>query len=109
MDDRFVPDDIRDIIERLTHLAAEQNLVTAAEEGCAAWFHNHGADIPYKLSDVKMEFRSQSLAFRNAMLSYPYIVTHLEMSVDGWSIGHYRLITLLDGTVDDDYFELNRR
>lgn len=107
MDDRFVPDDVRAIIERLSLLAAEQGLVKAAEQGCTEWFRNHGEDIPYQLSDVQMQFCSQSLAFRNSMLAYPYIDTHLTLSVDGRDIGSYRLITLLDGTPDDDYFVLD--
>lgn len=107
MADATVPDDLRDIVERLSTLATAQGLAKAAEQGCRAWFRNHGDDIPYTLSDVQMQFRSHGLVFRSALLSAPFIDTRLTLSIDGREIGYYRLITLLDGTPDDDYLVLD--
>ncbi len=102
--DQFVPDDLRDIIDRLSQLAVQQDLIEAAKEGCARWFQNHAEDVPYEINDIQMQLRSQSLTFRNASLLYPYIKTEIIMFACGEDIGSYERITLLDGTVDDDYF-----
>lgn len=107
--DGVVPAGYRDVIERLSQLATQQGLLGRAREGCAQWFINEPEDIPYTLDVVRMEFDFQSLVFKSALSGrpiYPYIATQLRLYVGDDEIGYYRLITLLDGTDDDDYFVL---
>ena len=59
--------------------------------------------MPYPLATIRFERQSQMFAFYNPQLPYPYIVTTLGLFVGTRAIGDYRLITRLDGTVDDDY------
>ncbi|AWM35966.1 hypothetical protein C1280_02365 [Gemmata obscuriglobus] len=63
-----------------------------------------------------MVFERCALVFEHGILNYPFVETRLGLYVPDpsavyfqgrRSIGHYRLITLLDGTTDDDYFILD--
>jgi len=101
--DELVPDAFRGLIDRLRQLAAEQDLIERARAGCAEWFRNGPEDLPYALGDVRLEFASHTLCFRNAVVSYPYVETRLALFVGDREVGAYRLITRLDGTAADDY------
>jgi hypothetical protein len=98
-----IPQPLQDIIARLTEHATGHDLVARAMNGCRNWFLQEPGSLPYALSDVRIEFASQALYFSSALLSYPYIDTRLRLFVSEREIGYYRLITLLDGTDDDDY------
>ena len=64
-------------------------------------------------------FERCALAFDHGVLSYPFVETRLGLYVSDpfgvyfrgglRPVGHYRLITLLDGTADDDYFVLDEQ
>jgi hypothetical protein len=98
---------LHDMIERLRLLAAERDLVGHAMDGCVKWLHNDADEIAITPEELEMHFHSHALTFHNANLSYPYIDTRLTLSVKNREIGYYRLITFLDGSVDDDYFVLD--
>lgn len=96
---------MQDIVERLVCLSKSQRLIEEAKGGYAGWYANESDEMPYKPEEVQMEFWRQTLYFQPG--SYvqlrPYIATALKMVVQDQEFGYYRLITSLDGTVDDDY------
>lgn len=94
---------LHDVVEQLMAHAAGQDLAARALEGCRRWLATTPEEWPYALSDIRMEFASQALYFRNALLPYPYIETRLRLLVGEHEVGHYRLVTLSDGRDDDDY------
>jgi hypothetical protein len=87
--------------------ACRECIRTASEEG------DLGGLSP---ADIQVVFRRCVLAFDHGILSYPFIETAFDLCVadptGGYfgglrPVGSYRLLTRLDGTVDDDYFVLN--
>jgi hypothetical protein len=108
-------DTLHGIVKHLSEWASERRLVQEAMRGCERWFVNESGTIDgWAVADIRMAFRSQSLCFVSGLLSYPYFVTSLDLfasgeETEGFStIGEYRLITRLDGEVDDDYLILDR-
>jgi hypothetical protein len=99
----LIPEELRGIRERLIELADRYDLVSQAKDTCARWLHESADVLLYAVSEVSMDFRSHALVFRNAKLSYPYIDTRLDLSFNNREIGHYRLITRLDGSPENDY------
>jgi hypothetical protein len=97
------PAPLQDVVAQLTAHAVGQDLAARAMEGCRRWLATTPEEWPYALSDIRMEFASQALYFRNVLLPYPYIETRLRLFVDEDEVGHYRLITLPDGREEDDY------
>jgi hypothetical protein len=87
-------------------LVDEQHLIQRAMESYKLTIKNDLACLPPHIrpEDVQAEFRTQSLYFKNSLLSSPYIDTTVDLVAHGERIGYYRLITMLDGTTDDDYF-----
>jgi len=102
----------------LAHAEAH-GLRRRAEETCREWLRStfEEGDLPgLSPEDVRIEFERCALVFDHGILSYPFVETKLGMYVTDPTgvffrglrpIGHYRLITLLDGTDDDDYFLLD--
>lgn len=99
-------DDASEIIERLVRHSVRCNLIARAEEGCRQWFTAPG-ELYYPLASIRMQFASQALFFYNALLPYPYIETRLRLWVGEQEVGHYRLLTRLDGQVDGDYLVID--
>lgn len=95
--------EVEELLALLRGRAAHQSLYTQAIAGCQKWFRTEPDEIPYPLAAIRFEEQSQTLCFQNARLSYPYITTSLRLFVGEYEIGEYQLVTLLDGTVDDDY------
>lgn len=107
-----------ELVAALAALASQQNLRSQAVEGCDKWLRagaEEGADGlgGWAAEEIVPRFASCSLVFEHGILDYPFIETRLELYVQDDSgvcfrdlrpIGYYRLITLLDGTADDDYF-----
>ncbi|WP_145241100.1 hypothetical protein [Urbifossiella limnaea] len=65
---------------------------------------------------VQAVFERSALVFDHGELSHPFVETRLGLYVPdpagGWfrglrPVGHYRLITRLDGTDEDDYLVLD--
>ena len=98
MDDTFAV-----VVAQLSQLATQQSLYTRAAESCRQWFRNEPDKMPCPLAAIRFEEQSQTLCFHSAVLTYPYITTTLRLFVGEREVGDYRLITLLDGTMDDDY------
>lgn len=96
---------MQDIVERLVRLSESQRLIEEAKGGYAGWYANESDEMPYKPEEVQMEFWRQLLYFQPGIRVQlkPYIATALKMVVQDQEFGYYRLITNLDGTVDDDY------
>ncbi len=98
---------IQDMVERLVLLSASQKLIEEAQGGYALWYKNERDDMPYTPEEVQMVFWRQTLYFqpgsREVQALRPYIATAFKMVAQDQEFGHYRLITCLDGTVEDDY------
>lgn len=108
------------MVAALLALAASQDLRARAEAGCRESIRSTLADGDdlrgWSVEEIEMHFHNSSLTFDHGILDYPYIDTRLGLYVRDLSgvyflglrpIGSYRLITLLDGTDDDDYFVLD--
>ncbi len=104
-----------EMVTALASLAATQNLRGRAFEGCSKWLNDAagGGLGGWAVGEIVPHFKSCSLVFDHGLLAYPFVETRLELCVreasgiflrDLRPIGYYRLITLLDGTPDDDYF-----
>jgi|GEM_PF-4256664 len=93
--------------------ACRTALINCAEED------REVGEIPlkgWKLEDIQLRFARHALIFEHHTLPYPFIETRIVLYIyDPASyhdnherpIGDYRLITLLDGTIDDDYLVLD--
>ncbi len=99
---------LSDVVALLDHYATQQALFAHAEESCRRWFLNEPDEMAYPLTAIRFERQSQALCFHNRHLPYPYITTTLRLFVGTREIGDYRLITRLDGTVDDDYLVFDK-
>jgi len=107
------------VVAAMLGLAEAQDLRRRAEAACRQWLRT--ADEEGDLGglspgDIQVVFERCALVFDHGVLSYPFVETRLGMYVADPSgvyfrglrpVGHYRLITLLDGTADDDYFVLD--
>lgn len=113
-----------DIVAELLVAAASQRLRERAEEGCCdalARCAIEDADVGevplagFDRVEILVEFGRHALVFKHGTLSYPFVETRIGLFVaakapgfyfrDLVPIGCYRLITHLDGEVDDDYLE----
>jgi hypothetical protein len=109
---------VDELIPALAALASTQNLRGRAYEGCGEWLRDGSGDDlgGWSAEEIEPHFRSCSLVFDHGFLDYPFVSTLLELCIPDTSgvcfrnlrvIGSYRLITRLDGTVDDDYFVID--
>jgi hypothetical protein len=100
-------------------LAEAHDLRRRAEETCRKWLQTAAeeGDLGSRtVEEVRVVFERCALVFDHGVLSYPFLETRLGLYLDdpdgAWfrglrPIGHYRLVTLLDGKDDDDYFVLD--
>ena len=107
------------IVSELLALAESQNLRRRADEMCKVWLRSaneEGELCGWSIEEIELHFERCSLVFEHGILSYPFVETRLGLYVADTTgvffrglrpIGHYRLITLLDGTDNDDYFVLD--
>src|SRR5436305_11754687 len=113
------------IAERLRQWSEESGIVEKALENCKVSLANCAEEDKqigeqplkgWELEQIRLEFDKQSLVFKHGILSYPYIDTEIGLYVDDPEgiyfrhlkpIGSYRLITTLDGEVNDDYLVLD--
>lgn len=108
-------------VAAMLELANAQDLRQRAEASCRQWLRlsANGGDLGgLSLADIQMVFERCALVFDHGILSYPFVETRLGLYVADPTgmyfrglrpVGHYRLITLLDGTADDDYFVLDEQ
>ena len=101
-------------------LAVTHDLRRRAEASCRMGLSS--PDLEAELvgltpADIQIVFERCTLVFDHGMLSHPFVETRLGLYVPDPSglyfrglrpIGHYRLITLLDGTDEDDYLVLDQ-
>lgn len=93
------------VVNYLLNLAASHKLIELAVTSCDAWFENEGCQIEgWTSEELQKQFFSHSLTFKCANWDMVYIDTRLDLLTSSrQQIGCYRLITTLDGDVDDDY------
>ena len=106
-----------ELVATLNSLASTQNLSERAMEGCKESIRNCQSEGQscingWTLAEIEPHFASCSLVFAHGLLNHPFVDTKLQLGVRDQSgsyrlIGHYRLITLLDGSDDDDYFVID--
>lgn len=97
------------LVQVLQKAATAQSLSERAMDACkhvlaASELHPLGWDI----EETHLELKRIAMVFQNTKLGYPYIETTLTINVHGNRVGTYRLITLLNGEVDDDYLSLDK-
>ena len=105
-------------VAALLGLADAHDLRQRANASCRRWLRASAAEGDLGVlssADIQVVFERCSLVFDHGILGYPVLETRLGLYVVDPSglyfrglrpVGHYRLITLLDGTADDDYFVL---
>lgn len=110
----------RDTIAALGALANAHDLRLRAEELCQQWLRSsaEAGDLGRRSpTDVQVVFERCALVFDHGVLSYPFVETRFGLYVPDpsgiyfcglRSVDRYRLITRLDGTVDD-YFVLDEQ
>jgi len=108
-------------VAAMIRLADAHHLRRRAEASCQQWLRSsaeEGGLGRLSPADIQVVFERCALVFDHGILSYPFVETRLGLYVDDPSgvyfrglrpIGHYRLITMLDGTADDDYFVLDEQ
>jgi hypothetical protein len=110
---------LENIVKQLQDWSEERSLIEEAYQCCRTSLENNERDdkevghtARWKLSDIQLHFDRQSLVFQHSVFSYPFVDTQIGLYVvaesKGWfrdlqPIGRYRLITSLDGQVEDDY------
>lgn len=110
---------LEDIIKQLRDWSEERSLIEEAYEYCRTSLENNeqedkeaGLTARWLLGDIQLHFDKQSLVFKHGIFSHPFVDTQIGLYVaaenKGWlrdiqPIGRYRLITSLDGQVEDDY------
>lgn len=112
--------DPEQVVASLRALAESQQLRQQAEDGCRTSMKNceDDGDLEgWSPEEIEIRFERCVLVFVHGTLSYPFVETKLGLYVRDpagylfnglFPIGHYRLITLLDGTLIDDYFVLEK-
>jgi hypothetical protein len=110
-----------DAVAAMLVLAATHELRQRAEAGCRAWLAGAAEDGELggrTPEEIEVVFERCALVFDHGVLSYPFIETRFGLYFSDstgvvfrglWPVGHYRLITLLDGTDDDDYLVLDEQ
>ncbi|MGD2182753.1 hypothetical protein [Lusitaniella coriacea] len=96
------------VIKYLLDLTSRHKLVEQAMASCDDWFANDGGEIDgWIAQDLEKQFFSHQLIFQRSDWDSIYIDTCLKLlASNGREIGHYRLISTLDGEIDDDYLVL---
>ena len=110
---------LEDIVKQLQDWAEERSLIEEAYECCRTFLENNeredkeaGHTTRWKLSDIQLRFDRQSLVFKHGIFSHSFVDTQIGLYAaaesKGWfrdlqPTGRYRLITSLDGQVEDDY------
>ncbi|OWK42418.1 hypothetical protein [Fimbriiglobus ruber] len=115
----MVPCEGMNAVAAMLTLADAHDLRRRAEASCHEWLRSSAEEgdlSELALADTQIVFERCALVFDHGILSYPFVETRLGLYVPDATgvyfrglrpVGHYRLITLLDGTADDDYFVLS--
>jgi hypothetical protein len=110
-----------DTVAAMLALADAHDLRRRAEASCRQWLclsAEEGDLGRLSLADIQVVFERCALVFDHGIRSDPFVETRLGLFVSDPTglyfrglrpVGHYRLITLLDGTADDDDFVLDEQ
>lgn len=108
-----------DAVAAMLALVDRHDLRRRAEASCRECLHSAATDgdlLGLTSADVQAVFERCALVFAHGVLDHPFVETRFGLYVAdpeaGWfrglrPVGHYRLITRLDGTDEDDYLVLN--
>lgn len=111
-----------EVVETMLAFMKTHDLHQQAEELCRVWIRSSDLEdelIEHGLmpEDIQLVFERCALVFDHGILKHPFVETliglYVHVSTVGHfrgqrPIGHYRLITGLDGTEEDDYFVLDK-
>ncbi len=113
------------VLDFLNDWSKDHKLVETALASCSEALKNYIQEeeelgfVPlngYSIDEILFHLDELSLVYNDRLLEYPFIETKIGLYVaapgmnyfgNEDQIGHYRLITTLDGEVDDDYLEIN--
>ena len=77
-----------------------------AEEAIKSWAKEENEKNKELLKAATLKFINHKFCFKSSLVNYPYIETTFQLIVEAENMGNYRLITLLDGTIENDYYEI---
>jgi len=96
---------LESIVCVLQQTIEQMELEKEARKYCLKCIKGKDCDLPKSwVNNIEIKYHSHKLCFKNSMLDYPFIETRLIMTYKNEEVGHYRLISLLNGEPDDDYF-----
>jgi hypothetical protein len=98
------------IISTLRQHAKAVELDKQAKVAVDEWLKEiEPTDLPVDLRSekIKMVFSSRWLCFEPKLVSYPYIDSRYILVAGKKKIGYYRLISTIEGEIEDDYFVIN--
>jgi hypothetical protein len=110
-----------DAVAAMRALADRHDLRRRAEASCRECLRSAAAEgdlAGLAPEDIQAVFERVALVFDHGVLSHPFVETRFGLyvadPVAGWfrglrPVGHYRLITRLDGTDEDDYLVLDQQ
>jgi hypothetical protein len=112
-------DDGTGAVAAMRALADRHDLQGRAETSCRECLRTASADGDLDglaAEKIRVVYERSALVFDHGVLGHPFVETRLGLYVDAseeWHrglrpVGHYRLITLLDGTDEDDYLIMDK-
>jgi hypothetical protein len=98
----------KEVVEYLLDMTLRHQLLEQAMRNCDVCFSNANGEIDgWIFHDLEKQFFSHTLVFKSADWDLIHINTCLKLlASNGREIGHYCLITTLEGETDDDYLVL---
>jgi hypothetical protein len=94
------------LIADLRRHAERHQLDQTAQDAVKQWLARE-RKLTIDASKVEARFNTRSLCFESSRLGHGFIVSQYEIIYEESRIGYYRLISTLDGRIDDDYFVLD--
>ncbi|MBX7223855.1 MAG: hypothetical protein K1Y36_28325 [Blastocatellia bacterium] len=101
----------QNLIAQLQEHARFHQLDEVAAQGILKWIADPDLDpLPVGITKgmITGRFVSRWLCFEPQHLSYPYIDTRFDLLCGDTVVGYYRLISRLNGDIEDDYFVINQ-
>jgi hypothetical protein len=117
---------VEEAVQVFADLAGEQGLRDCAVAACREALLNCAVEERelglqelggWSIEEIELHFDKCSVVFSHGVLNHPYIDTQIGLYIkdDGGvvfrnlnPIGTYRLITMLDGEINDDYLVIDR-
>jgi hypothetical protein len=92
------------VIEQLQQHAKVHRLDEIALDAIRKWIDDDDSELKSIAEEIEARFSSRWLCFEPEIVDYPYIDSRFDLYHQGKRIGYYRLISMLDGRIEDDYF-----